>query len=162
MNKKEVDKKSLESGKVLIYLKERFLNKPTQEHILQLFDCLTDSDVWVPMNMNISEESKQKFINTKVGEVVSLDEDLRLKPDYLADGEDLYLPIFSNVEQAEEEYRSYFNWINLDISQCFDLISNTTKCKGIILDFRNNSLIIKDELLKVLKDINTYKQEKSN
>lgn len=44
-----IDAKTLESGKVLLYLKHNFLENRSQETLFPLLSCLRDSQVLVPM-----------------------------------------------------------------------------------------------------------------
>lgn len=157
MNRK-VNKKGLESGKVLLFLKERFLSNPTREFLLQFFDCLTDSKVYVPMNAVINKSTEDKLKCIQKGDTFKLDKEIRMKPDWLKKEGVLYFPIFCNVEEATEEYSKSFLWINLTIKECLNFVDGNKQCKGIVLDAFTNSMEIKDELLDVLKDIIKLKE----
>ena len=91
----KVNKEALKSGKVLRYLRNAFLNDQTVMNLSPLFDCLIDSDLYVPMNVIMSNEDINTFKNSNVGDVVSLNNNIRMKPDWLK----------INDESEEEEER---------------------------------------------------------
>ncbi|MBE7027328.1 MAG: hypothetical protein E7410_07215, partial [Ruminococcaceae bacterium] len=69
--KKDIDKKTLESGRVLLYLKHEFLSNRSKETLFPLLSCLRDSNVIVPVNVTMSDFDKEKFLNSKQGDVVT-------------------------------------------------------------------------------------------
>ena len=150
---REVNKEGLKSGKVLIIMKERFLNNRTRETMLQFMDCLTDCEVWVPMNLKIEEEDANQFKNCQVGDVVELKNDMRMRPDWLKNGGKLFFPIFSNVEEATEAYSKNFSWINMDISRVISFFESKPEATGIVLDAFTMPLELDRELVGVLKSI---------
>lgn len=149
-------KEVLKSGKVLRLLKNRFLENPNRENIIPLFNCLIDSDLYVPMKANIDPFDEEKFKKAKAGDEIILSNDISLKPDFLLLKENkniLFLPIFSSVSEAGEDYGDYFSWINFSLDQCFELIKNNPKAEGFILDPFSNQMMITKELLDVLEDM---------
>ena len=147
-------KEVLKDGKVLNELIQRFIKEPTGENLYSVLLCLIDSDLYVPMNMNISIEDIELLKNSKVGEEISLNNDLRFKPDWLKNPNNnkLYFPIFSTVKDATEEYSKNFSWINLDIDTCINLADSNNECSGLILNAFTTPIIIEDDIYKVLKE----------
>lgn len=152
----KVDKESLKSGNVLRALRDRFLGDPTVENIGPLFACMIDSDLYVPMNLNISIEDAEAFKNAKVGDELSLNNPMKMKPDWLKNGTDsdvLYFPVFSSIDEATENYRKNFSWTNLSLDDCIEFIRGNNKCVGLVLDAYTNPCVITGDLLNVLKNM---------
>lgn len=129
-----IDAKTLESGKVLLYLKHNFLENRSQETLFPLLSCLRDSQVIVPMNLIMSEKDEEMFMNVKAGDVVSTNDDIRLKPDILQNGENFFFPIFSNMDEIPDEYGSHFSTINMSVLQCIEMAKSYDHVCGLVLD----------------------------
>lgn len=162
-----VDKETLKDGKVLRALRDRFLNNPKIENLGPLFACMIDSDLYVPVNLSISDEDARVFKNSKAGDEISLKNSMKLKPDWLKcelDSDELFFPVFSSIEEATEDYRKNFSWINLSLDDCIKFARSNVKCIGIVLDAFTKPYAITDDLLdaleNMLKDIR--KCEKNN
>lgn len=150
----KVDKETLKNGKVLRALRDRFLENQTIENLSPLFACMIDSDLYVPMNLNISKEDIGAFKNSKVGDNISLKNSMKMKPDWLkngADSDELFFPVFSSVEEATEEYGKNFSWINLSLDDCIKFARSNDKCIGIVLDAYTKPCVITGPLLDALE-----------
>ena len=152
----KVDKETLKNGKVLRALRDRFLENQTIENLSPLFACMIDSDLYVPMNLNISKEDIGAFKNSKVGDNISLKNSMKMKPDWLKNGPDsdnLFFPVFSSIEEATEEYSKNFSWINLPLDDCIKFARNNEKCIGIVLDAYTRPYVITGDFLNALEDM---------
>ena len=152
----------LKSGNVLLAMKTRFIEQPTNEHLFQFLDCLTDSLLYVPMNATVSDNDIEMLKSMKTGETIQFNNNVRMAPDYLQDEKGkLYIPIFSQVKQADEEYRDNFSTVWLHISEVIEFYKNPRKeLNGIILDAHTKYLILDKELIKIIEDVMQYKEEK--
>ena len=162
----KVDKETLKDGKVLRALRDRFLENTTLENLSSLFKCLIDSDLYVPMNLNIMDEDIEILKSSKVGDEISLKNEIRMKPDWLKtriEAEELFLPIFSSIDEAPEEYSKNFSWINLPLDDCILFVRNNKKCVGLVLDAYTKPYAITGDIFNVLenmlKDIRKSEQE---
>ena len=152
----KVDKETLKSGNVLRVLRNRFLENPIVDNLSPLFACMIDSDLYVPMNLNMSDEDMNIFKNSKVGDVVTVNNQMKMKPDWLkngADSDELFFPVFSSVEEATEEYGKNFSWINLSLDDCIKFARNNDKCIGIVLDAYTKPCVITGPLLDALENM---------
>lgn len=152
----KINKKALKSGKVLRYLRDAFLNDQTVMNLSPLFDCLIDSDLYVPMNVIMSNEDINTFKNSNVGDVVSLNNNIRMKPDWLkinAESEELYFPIFSSIDEPTDNYRKNFSWINLSLDDCIKFVRSNEKCIGLVLDAFTKPVVITDKVFNALESI---------
>ena len=75
-----VTKEQLQDGRVLSYLIHQFVKEPNKDNLILVMRCLRDSDVWVPMTVEVSKEDQKKLDQAQRGEEVSTKEPIRLKP----------------------------------------------------------------------------------
>lgn len=122
-------------------------------------DCLTDCDVWVPMNLNISKEDTKQLKNSKAGDVMSLKDDLRMRPDWLIINDNLFFPIFSNVEEATEEYSRNFSLININMEHVINFTEAKDKATVIILDAFTKPVVLEEDLMLATLSIIKMKGE---
>lgn len=148
-------KETLKNGKVLNELIQMFIKDPKGETLYPVFLCLIDSDLQVPMNLIISDEDAKKLKNQKVGDEVTFDNDLRMRPDWLQSPETkkLYFPIFSTIEEAGKDYSDNFSWINMDIDTCINFADDNKDCSGLILNAFTTPIVIEGAILDSLKEI---------
>lgn len=148
-------KEELKNGKILNELIQMFMKDPKGETLFPVLLCLVDSDLQVPMNLILSDEDMDKLQNVEVGEELSLDNDLRMRPDWLQNPETnkLYFPIFSTIEEAGKEYSDHFSWINMDIDTCINMADDNKECSGLILNAFSTPIVIEDAILDTLKEI---------
>lgn len=145
-----IEAKTLESGKVLLYLKYNFIENRSQETLFPLLSCLRDSQVIVPMNVIMSEADEDMFMNVKVGDVVSTNDEIRLKPDILQNGDNFFFPIFSNAEQIPEDYGSHFSTINLSVLQCIEMAKSYEHVCGLVLDAFTDPVVLEYDLADLI------------
>lgn len=145
-----IEAKTLESGKVLLYLKYNFIENRSQETLFPLLSCLRDSQVIVPMNVIVSEADEDMFMNVKVGDVVSTNDEIRLKPDILQNGDNFFFPMFSNAEQIPEDYGSHFSTINLSVLQCIEMSKSYEHVCGLVLDAFTDPVVLEYDLADLI------------
>jgi hypothetical protein len=141
----------LENGTVLREMIDRYMEEPSELRMLQLLDCLTDCQVVIPCNLRISEEDKKQFEGSKKGDKISLSSDLGFTPDNLIapDGH-RYLPIFSNVSRADQEYIKRFSVLRVYISDLMPIYDKIKgEAEGFVLDY---DIGIKGGLIDLMKD----------
>ena len=157
--KKYIDPKKLEDGKVLVYLKHKYVEESTEENIYPLLGCLRDSQVLVPMNVTMSEEDEAMFKNADVGDVVQSKGDIRLIPDILQNDDKYYFPMFSNKEQMPEDYANHFSIIDLSVVQCIEMAKNIDKLSGLVIDAFTEPMVIKFDLADVIMKLESSCKE---
>lgn len=145
-----MDSKTLEDGKILLYLKHNFFKSQNEDSLFAVLSCLRDSQVIVPMNATLSKKDEEMFLDAKVGDTVSSHNDIRLKPDILQNGDKFFFPMFSNKEQIPEGYRSNFSTVNLSVLQCIEMGKSYEKTSGLVLDAFTEPMIIEYELADLI------------
>ena len=149
---KEDLKKVLDSGNVLATLLKNFVNDPKDETLYPLLNCLIDSDLWVPMTLEMSKEDEELLKNSKKGDEVKTKEDIKMRPDILKSGEELFFPIFSQMEQIPEEYKNEFSWAKMPLINCISLCKATENVEAIVLDAFTSKFEIHSELMGYLEE----------
>ncbi len=148
--KRDIDKKTLESGKVLLYLKREFLSNRSKETLFPLLSCLRDSDVIVPVNVTVSDSDMKKFLNSKEGDIVTTSDEIRCKPDILKNGDKFFFPMFSNKEQIPKEYGRNFSSIVLSVMQCIKMAKSYEHVCGLVLDAFTEPLVLEYDIADLI------------
>ena len=122
--------------------------------LLLILEYMSENVAWIPCSANYSKEDFEKIKNLKQGDVFSF-ENTKLKPDILkhTSGK-LYFPIFSQKDEAPEDYAKNFSWINMPIVRCCIMARNNPNCSGIIVNAFTNSRPITNELIDIV--LNRY------
>lgn len=110
----------LEDGRVLLNLKNLFLEERNKDNLNIVLACLQDSDVIVPMVEKPSAETN---------ETVTMNVDLVTS----SEGK-LYFPMFTTESQIPEDYRSRFTMVVLPAVECIRTALKSEQLEGIILD----------------------------
>ena len=102
MDKKEyADPEILADGKVLLALKQRFLQEKTDEAMFMFMTCLRDSVVFVPMFAMLSDEDKARLAQGDMAPSGSV----LFSPDILPHPSGLkFFPLFTQKEQLPKQY----------------------------------------------------------
>lgn len=157
-----IDSKTLASGKVLLYLKQKFLENRTEQALFALLGCLRDSQVVVPVNVTMSEEDKEMFLNAKKGDQLSTNDEMRLKPDILQNGDKFFFPMFSNEEEMPEKYAANFSGINMSVLQCIEMAKFYEQVTALVLDAFTDPMILEYPLADLIPDIESRLKPEKN
>lgn len=148
-----VDRKTLEDGKVLTVLEQQFTSDPSDQNFRAVLECLTDSDLWVPFNAQLSEADMAQLRNAKKGDQITTKDEVHMKPDILQSGEELFFPIFSQKEQAPEEYQSRFSWMKLPLRKCISMMRATAGVDKMVLDAFSFKIVIVEETVDIVDKV---------
>ena len=114
-------------------LVEQFDNAPTEQHYIAVLLCLWDSFIWIPGNIKISDANENFLKNAKEGDTFTPQQDMRFVPDILQNGDEFFLPVFSNAEQIGES-RNHFSKIEKHFFDAMRLALARENVCGIVLD----------------------------
>lgn len=144
----------LEDGKILTALIARYSEESTRDNLISILRCLRDSQVWVPMNLNISDEDAEQFINSKKGDIVKSKDSIHLKPDILrTDDGTLFFPVFSQSEQMPYEYIQHFSTINLPFTQCVEMTEKMSDVDNIVVNAFTDRLLLDHQLQNIIRKL---------
>lgn len=151
---------TLENGNVLRALVAQFKNERTEQHFVAVLRCLRDSYIWIPCNVKMSNTDEKKFAHANKGDTVGTDNEIRLVPDILQNGDDFFFPVFSNCEQMGEDYGSHFSKIEKHFFEAMSLAMAKENVVGIVLDAFSQAFVVEKELFEFVGNLPTNIDEK--
>ena len=149
-----VKRETLDGGAVLNGLIAQFHNEQSEQNALAVLRCLRDSYIIIPCRMEMSERDQAKFLNSKPGDEVTTEDDVRYIPDTLSNGENEYFPVFSN-EEAMGEYGEQFCKIEQHFFDAMALAKSNEKLKGIVVNAFTQQFIVEKDLFDLVAGLPT-------
>ena len=141
----KVDPAELENGDILRQLVEQLKNKPCEKHYVAVLRCLRDSFIWIPGNIRISEMDTAEILRKKEGDTFSPQQDMKFVPDFLQNGDEFFLPVFSNQEQMGE-YGDHCSKLERHFFDAMRLALGWEEVSGIVLDpFTSPCVVLKGD-----------------
>lgn len=158
-----ITEKDLEDGSMLETAVARLDSERNEANFLDLLEILRDSWVWVPCLAVMSdadqarfEELVMSFANDSegiTGEEFKAQDEIRLIPDILQNGEELYFPIFS-TEEAMGEYGEGFSKVQKHILEVIALARNNDRdLAGIVLNAFSESFVLDKEIWEIVENM---------
>ncbi len=158
-------RKDLEDGQLLKNAIHVFNEDRTEAHFIDVLEFLRDSEIWIPCNAILGEADAKLFeeqFNAADGDVDTLKENLvgktftsqdniRLVPDILQNGDDYYFPAFTS-EKEMGEYGDHFSKIPDHFLHTIILARNNEKdVKGIVLNAFSEPFILDRDLFDMVE-----------
>lgn len=141
----KVDPEELENGNILRMLVQQLGNKPCENHYVAVLRCLRDSFVWIPGNIQICEADTAAILRKKEGDTFSPQQDMKFVPTVLRNGDEFFLPVFSNMEQMGE-YGNSFSKLERHFFDAMRLALGKEEISGIVLDpFTSPCVVLKGD-----------------
>ena len=159
----------LEDGTVLKTAIATFNAERNERNLLEVLLLLRDSNVWVPCNAVMSEADQKRFeeLLGDLGgdfeklegkEFVALDE-TRLIPDILQNGDALFFPVFSSIEEMGE-YGDNFSKVEEPFLKALILAKNNDNdLTGIVVNAFSETFILDKELWEVVENMDSRLSE---
>lgn len=158
---KELKAEDLADGKMLRDAVVALTANRTEENVVELLELLRDSVVWVPCNAIMSDRDQdmiEKMVEesgddlTKlIGESFANQDDVRLVPDILQNGDDFFFPVFSSVEEMGE-YGEHFSNIPMRFLDAIVMAKNNDQdLKGIVVNAFSESYVLPKELYDLVE-----------
>ena len=147
-----VKRETLESGKVLEVLIERFIKDRTEQNLFPILGCLRDSFVWIPGTMVMSEADAEKFKNAHKGDTITSDFDMKFEPDILQNGDEKFYPVFSSCE-AMGEYGNGFSKIQKHFFEAMSYAMGKEETVGIVVNAFSTPFVVPKEWFEGISQI---------
>ena len=152
-------------AKTLKHLVSMYRADRSTRNFIEVFDALCDSYVWVPCKAVLSDadnEAVEKLLDELNGDYGQLEgktlttqDQIRLIPDILYNGDDFYFPIFSSAEEMGE-YGNNFSKIEKHILEVIPLARNNEKyVKGLVLNAFSEPFILPLEFFDTVESWNS-------
>lgn len=158
---KWLTREELQDGSLLRAAIKAFTEQRTEENFIELVLLLRDSTVFVPCHTLLSEEDQKTVeqmvkeagndLNSLKGKTFSNTASVRLIPDLLEKGEDLYFPCFTSVAEAGE-YGTHMSNIPRTFLDVITLArNNEQKPVAIVIDAFTRPYALPAELYQVVE-----------
>ena len=157
----------LEDGSFLKRTIEICSRNRTQLNLLKLLGTLRDSTVWVPCTAIMSDADQGKWeklvkeaqekgdLDSLTGAVVVNQDEVRLVPDILQNGDNFFFPVFSSEEEMGE-YGSHFSHIPCHFLEAANLAVNNEKdVVGIVINAFTQPFEIPKEMFEIIAGMNS-------
>lgn len=155
----------LEDGSFLKKTIEICNRNRTQLNLIKLAMILRDSWVWVPctaifseadteaINKVLLEAADDNDLDSLVGHTFTSQDEVRMVPDILQNGEDFYFPVFSSDEEMGE-YGEQFSKVQRHFLEAVNLAGNNEKnVKGIVINAFSEPFVIPREMFEMIADM---------
>lgn len=160
---KELKVEDLEDGSLLEEAVRLFHENRTEDTFFEVIQLLRDSYVWIPCSMVLSERDQKKWeeiiqnagddTDSLVGMTLTNEDEVRMVPDILQNGDDFFFPVFSTAE-AMGEYGNGFSKIQKHFLEALALAKNNEKnVKGIVLNAFTEEFILERVLFDTFDKI---------
>ena len=161
----------LEDGSFLKKATEICNRNRTQLNLIKLARILRDSWVWIPCNAILSDadyeamtkavmEAQEKGgLDSLVVMELTNQDNIRMVPDILQNGDDFFFPVFTSAEEMGE-YGERFSKIQKHFLEAVNLAKNNEKnVKGIVINAFSEPFVIPRELFDVIDGIKSSVEE---
>lgn len=164
----------LEDGSFLKKAIEICNRNRTQMNMLKLMKILRDSWVWVPCNAVMSETDNDAVLkmiqeaeengglDKLVGKTITNQDQIRMVPDILQNGEEFFFPVFSTAEDMGK-YGESFSKVQRHFLEAVNLArNNEKKVTGIVINAFTEPFIMPMELLDIIAEMDSAIENPEN
>lgn len=155
----------LEDGSFLKRAIEICNRNSTQLNMVKLMKILRDSWIWIPCNAimsdadyaaleNVVKDAEQNGgLDSLVGKTLSNQDNIRMIPNILQNGEDFFFPVFTTAEEMGD-YGQGFSKIEKHFLEAANLArNNEKKVKGIVINAFSESFVVPVDLFDMIAEM---------
>lgn len=157
----KITEEDLEDGSMLKDAVKRFNDERNEDNFIDILEILRDSYVWVPCTAVLSEEDDARFrkmleengnnADGLIGEEFTTNDEVRLVPDILQNGDEFFFPVFSSEEEMGE-YGDRFSKVQKHILEVIPLArNNEKKIAGIVLNAFSDSFVLETKIFDLVE-----------
>lgn len=151
----------LEDGSMLREAIAAFNAERTEQGLIQIMEILRDSFVWVPCNAVLSELDQKAFadlidkadgnLDSLVGIELSNQDNIRMVPDILQNGDQFFFPAFITTEDMGE-YGQHFSKVQKHFLEVIALARNNEKnVSGIVINAFTEPWVLDREIFDLVE-----------
>lgn len=140
-----------------------FNSQPNVEDFMYILKMLSDTLVWVPCNAVLGEQDQKTLLdmiekadgdfNSLVGLELSSQENIRMIPDVLQNGDDFFFPAFLEPEDMGE-YGENFSKVQKHFLDIIPLAENNEKdISGIVINAFTEPWVLDKEFYPLIEKI---------
>lgn len=159
----ELTEADLADGTMLKNAISTFENERTEAHFIDILEFLRDSYVWIPCNAVLSDAdyaSVEKMVkeaeaglglDSLIGQEMLSQDNIRLIPDILLNGDAFFFPVFTSVEEMGE-YGDGFSKVERHFLEAMVLaMNNENKVAGIVVNAFTTPFVLNRDLFDVVE-----------
>lgn len=157
----KITAEDLEGGDMLRTAIKAFNAERNQNNLIDVLELLRDSFVWIPCNAIPSDEDQarlEEMLNAADGDLDSLkgmifsnQDQIRMVPDILQNGDDFFFPVFTRDDEMGE-YGTHFSKLEKHFLEAIRLArGNEKNVKGIVIDAFSEPMVIDSELFDIIE-----------
>ncbi|MBR3243144.1 MAG: ADP-ribosylglycohydrolase family protein [Parasporobacterium sp.] len=135
----------------------------TELNMIKLARILRDSWVWVPCNAIMSQKDQEMYqkmieeaegdLESLVGRTVTTQDEVRLVPDILQNGDNFFFPVFTSAEEMGE-YGERFSKVEKHFLEAVVLAKNNEKnVAGIVINAFSEPFVISKEMFDIIGNL---------
>lgn len=151
----------LEDGSMLREAITAFNAERTEQGLIQIMEILRDSFVWIPCNAVLSELDQKTFadliekadgdLDSLIGVELSNQENIRMVPDILQNGDQFFFPAFITAEDMGE-YGQHFSKVQKHFLEVISLAKNNEKnVAGIVINAFTEPWVLDREIFDLVE-----------
>ncbi|MBR5362949.1 MAG: SseB family protein [Oscillospiraceae bacterium] len=152
----KISRKDLDSGNLLRFLKHRFLTQQNRQTLMPVLSCLRDSEVIVPVQVNVSDADRARILNAAKGESVDTIDPVSFKPDLLQSEDGTFLPVFSSADQIDPEYAKNFALLTVPAVQCIRTALDMKDVSGLVIDAFTEAMLVPKESAEIILKMKSH------
>lgn len=157
----KLKQEDLEGGELLKQAILKFNNERNENNFFDVLTLLRDSYVWIPCNTVLGDADYNKLkelidenrdsLDEIKGQVFSNDENIRMIPDILQNGDYYFFPVFSSCDEMGE-YGDHFSKVEKHFLEAIMLAKNNERnVKGIVVNAFTEPFILDTEIFDFIE-----------
>lgn len=159
----------LEDGTILKAAIKAFNSERTEQGLIEIMEILRDSFVWIPCNAVLSEADQKAFtelidkadgdLDSLKGIELSSQDNIRMIPDILQNGDKYFFPAFTTAEDMGE-YGQHFSKVQKHFLEVITLAKNNDKnVSGIVINAFTEPWVLDREIFDMVEKMKTRLSE---
>ncbi len=155
----KITRKTLENGNLLRRLKHTFLTTQNRHTLMPVLACLRDSEVIVPVRVNVSDADKERILSAEKGKSVATNDKVNFEPSLLGSDDGVFLPIFSNAQQLKPDYSQRVTLLTIPAVQAMKMALSIPNINGLVLDAFTEAMLIPKESAELILKMKSRLQD---
>ena len=159
----------LADGTMLKAAVHAFSEERTEAHFIDIMEFLRDSLVWVPCNAILGVDDQAMFkkavdeagddLSSLFGKTFTNQNNIRMVPDILQNGDQFFFPAFTSVEEMGE-YGAHFSKIQKHMLEVIPLAANNEKnVAGIVINAFTEPFVLERSLFDMVEKMKSRIEE---
>lgn len=144
-------KEMLANGEIVTELIKDFLINKTENNLKTLMMCLRDAEVFVSVEMELSEADKKRFMEAKEGEKIQPKDKVKIKPGLIKtkDGK-IYFPVFTKEDRIPESRKKRALSMRIPFVESIKMALGTDNIEAMLVNAFTENFVLNKENLEII------------